>query len=485
MKISELLKNIDYECCGIDGDCDIPSLSMTVKDFSADCALIIPGAKIPSSAELEKNNIKCIICGEGSEIPSVGIPLVRVKNPRLALAYAYSNFYGIDYGKMKIFGVTGTNGKTSTATFLAEALSSLGKVGFIGTGKIRIGGESVEEEYYSMTTPDPPLLYKSLKRMEKEGCFAVVMEVSSHSLALSKVDPIPFDYGIMTNLSEEHMDFHETLENYYQTKMHLFSLCKTAVFNVDNSFARRAFREHEGRKISCGVLFKADVCAKVVEDQGFDGVSYIYHGKNFSFRARLKTPGIYNVYNSMLAIAAATDCGALPCKVKEAISSLSGIEGRYEIIKDEVTVIIDYAHTEAAFENILKSIKSAKGCRPLTVIFGAGGERDRSKRPKMAAVCEKYADKIIITQDNSRGEDPGEIIGDIIRGLKSKSYRISIDRRVAIREAILSAEVGEVIALIGKGAEKYNIDKSGYHRFDEKEIIDHALRERKRHANKA
>jgi UDP-N-acetylmuramoyl-L-alanyl-D-glutamate--2,6-diaminopimelate ligase len=210
------------------------------------------------------------------------------------------------------------------------------------------------------------------------------------------------------------MDFHESLEDYYLTKKRLFELAKVSVFNVDDGYGRRAYKECLGKKISVGALFRGDVYASGITDRGFEGIGYLYHGRNFSFRMNLKTPGIYNVYNSLLAIAVATDLGEAPCRVKEALASFSGIDGRYEIIKDEITVIIDYAHTTAAFECILKSIRSAIGNKTLTVIFGAGGERDRTKRPKMASVAEKFADKIIVTEDNSRGEAPMEIITDII-----------------------------------------------------------------------
>ena len=484
MKLCDILKDIEYSLINIDESEEILALSLTPENSDERTALILPGQK--QSANIKNKSFKacCVICSEDTELPD-GIPAVKVKNPRAAMAFAYSNFYSTNYSKMKIIGVTGTNGKTSTATFLEKALSGLGKIGFIGTGSIRIGGVAIQEEFYSMTTPDPPLLYKVLKRMENEDCFAVVMEVSSHALALSKVAPIRFDYGILTNLSPEHMDFHSDMEEYYLTKKKLFSSSKCGVFNIDEGYARRAFKECNTRKISVGALFRGDVYASGIIDRGFDGVSYLYHGQNFSFRMNLRTPGIYNVYNSLLAIAVATDMGAVPCKVKESLAAFVGIEGRYEIIKDEITVIIDYAHTVAAFESVLKSIKAASINRPLTVVFGAGGERDKTKRPKMAAAAEKYADKIIVTEDNSRGEEPMEIISDVIKGFREKSYRISIDRRRAIKEAILSASAGEVVAIIGKGAEKYNIDKRGYHRFDEKEIIELSLRERKKYANKA
>lgn len=475
MKLHQILNGLEYTVFGADDNPDIEDLSLELSECRESSLLIIPNSK--KHPKLDGGNIlPTILCDFDMEVPSY-FPTVRVKDARRAMAFAYSNFYEIDYSRLHIIGVSGTNGKTSTSLFIYSILRFAGiKAGFIGTGRIESDGEVISENNYSMTTPDPDLLYKSIKKMQLAACTAVIMEVSSHALTLGKVDPIPFKYGIMTNLSSEHMDFHKNMENYFQAKCKLFSLCSTGVFNIDDDYARRAYNERRARKISVGAVRQGDVYATDVEDMGFDGISYVYRTANFSFRAKLKTAGIYNVYNSMLAAVVCIDMGILPCVVRSAMKSIRALPGRFEIIKERITVIIDYAHTEGAFESVLKSIRSSKSSvQSLTVIFGAGGERDGKKRPRFAEIAEKYADRIIVTSDNSRNEDTKDIIADIIRGFKEKSYEICEDRRRAIYDTVLNSEDGSVIAIIGKGAEKYNIDKDGYHPFDEKEIVYSAL----------
>ncbi len=484
MRLSEILKNISYEPIGLTGDEEITHISTSVNECGKGGLLVVPNSLRTCSEDIVACDPLAVMCDGELSLPDC-IRQIRVKNARLATSYAFSNYYSVDYSRMKIIGVTGTNGKTSTAAFIEAALKSEGAiVGSIGTGRIAIDDEIVSGEDYSMTTPDPPILYRTLKQMELFGCEYVVMEVSSHALALFKVDPIPFEYGVMTNLAPEHLDFHRNTEEYYKAKKRLFSMCKTMIFNIDDGYCRRAYKEFSGRSITAGALFRGDVYASCVKNLGYEGVEYLFHGRNFTFKSRLKTPGIYNVYNSMLATALVTDAGITPCKVKGAISEILLIEGRFEIIKDEVTVIIDYAHTDSAFECVLKSISEAKGEGELIAVFGAGGERDKSKRPRMARVSEKYADRIIVTSDNSRGENPTDIIADIVRGFQKNSYKVTLDRETAIRDAIVSAKKGDTVAVIGKGREKYNIDKQGYHPFDEKAIIDAALKERKRNENK-
>jgi UDP-N-acetylmuramoyl-L-alanyl-D-glutamate--2,6-diaminopimelate ligase len=329
-----------------------------------------------------------------------------------------------------------------------------------------------------MTTPDPPLLYNSIKQMVEYGCEYIVMEVSSHALALSKLEPLKFDVAIFTNISPEHLDFHGDMNSYFAAKYSLLKKSKCVIINIDDEYGRKAQNEYEGKKITVGVLWRADVWASNVDDHGFDGISYTYHGDGFSFKMRMPIPGKYNVYNSMLAAAACIELGCKPCEVKEKLATFSGVEGRYEIINDKIMVIIDYAHTYFAFESFLASLSANKNGRRLTVVFGCGGNRDKAKRPLMAKVAEKYADRIILTADNSRKESTKDIISDIIRGFEKGSYEIKEDRTDAIRTAILESKDGEIVALIGKGPEKYNIDSLGYHYFSEKDIIFSALDER-------
>ena len=480
MKIKDLIFPDEYIFSEVGIEETVTEIVTDIKNIKEDTLLIIPNSKnLPNEISLDTLPI-AVICDVYATLPEE-FPKIVVENPRLALANAVFRFEQIDLSKMKLIAVTGTNGKTTTATFIKKMLDSEGyKSGFIGTGKIEIGDLNITPENYSMTTPDPTILYKTLKNMQENGCNAVVMEISSHALALGKVAPLIFDYAVFTNLSTEHMDFHNNIEQYYQEKNKLFSKTKTAVFNIDDSYAKRAYHECKVRKISVGVIENAEIKATDIENNGLLGVNYIYRWKKNHFRMKINIPGIFNVYNTLLAAAVCIDLGCRACIIKKAVEALSSIEGRYEIINDEITVIIDYAHTEYAYYNIMKELSKIKGKGSLSVIFGCGGERDKAKRPRIAAIIENFADKIIVTTDNSRAENPIEIINDIIRGFKVKKYEICEDRAAAITRSILSANVGDIVAIIGKGAEKYNIDKDGYHYFNEKEIVKAALALRKR-----
>lgn len=477
MKIRDLIDSDQIICSDIDTELSASRIEHNPMSCTADSLLVIPNAE--KAPKLIPTSPLATVCAEETVLPE-NIKAIRVKNPRSVIAKIYSRFSEIDYSCFKLIGVTGTNGKTSTATFIKHAFLSDGtKVGFIGTGTISIGEQIINDDFYSMTTPDPWMLYPMLKKMECAGCKVVVMEVSSHALELGKVDPLRFDIGIFTNLSMEHLDFHGDIEKYFTAKKKLFSLCDKAIINLDDYYGRKLIKELDCDKVTVGILWRGDAYVSNIQNRGFDGIEYLYHGRGYSFTMKLMAAGIYNIYNSMLAIAACTELGLKPCAVKRAISSLPTINGRYEIIKGDVTVIIDYAHTDTAMENILKNLIMAKSKdQRVTVVFGCGGERDRTKRARMAAVAEIYADNIVITSDNSRGESTDKIIADIVDGFTNNNYKIIKDRKTAITESIISADKNEIIAIIGKGAEKYNIDSTGYHKFDEREIINSALAQR-------
>lgn len=487
MKISDIIDLRECLYSNVAPETEFSDITTNPDDVTDSSLLIIPNsAKISHDKNLPQSPV-AIICDAPELFPNEA--MIIVENPRRTLAESLRRYHNIDFSKFKTIGITGTNGKTSTAAMIKRILTECGhKVGSIGTGSIEIDGNPINEKYYSMTTPDPELLYETLKKMEREGCTAVIMEVSSHALALEKVSAIPFDYGIFTNLGEDHLDFHGNKDRYFEAKLKLFSICKTAIFNIDDPYVRRALGlSRTERTINTGVIWRGDVYATDVENRGLDGISYMYHGKNFIFKMNLRLAGIYNVYNSLLASALAIDMGCKPCEVKKAVESIEEIHGRYEIIKGDVTAIIDYAHTPTAFEAILKELRALSENDELWVVFGCGGQRDREKRPQMAKIAEKYTKNIIVTSDNPRDEDKNIIFEDIKRGF-SEEHQIIENRKEAIKKAILSAKENSLIAIIGKGCEPYYIDKIGYHDYSERRVVEEALTERRmknKYANKA
>lgn len=480
MKLYELIlkhEAIEYNATG---DEIVTRVTADPDDSDAYTLLAITSEKSMEAYKKGRPPASALLCGKDSNVPC-DIPTVRVENPRLSAAYACSRLWGYKNGDMLMIGITGTNGKTSTARFLKAALEADGmNVGFIGTGAIESTSTRYSDAYYSMTTPDPWVLFPSLKKFKEEGCHAVVMEVSSHALALDKVAPIKFDFGVFTNLSPEHLDFHGDIEHYLDAKRRLPEQSKIAVYNIDDMHGRRLYEERRGEKISAGVLWDADIRATHIRRVS-GGLEYMYHGKDFTFTTHLSPVGMHNVYNSMLAAAVAIDAGVRPCIVKRAMGDIPCIDGRMEIIKDEITVIIDYAHTDSGLAALLQEITAMKKAdSKIHTVFGCGGKRDKEKRPRMAAVAEAYSDRITVTNDNPRSEDPDEIISDICRGFKSKDYKIIKDRADAIFDAVVNAAEGDVIALVGKGAERYLIDKDGYRDFDERSIVRDALGARKK-----
>ncbi len=410
------------------------------------------------------------------------IPVIEVKNARESYSIAYSNFCKIDYENLKFIGITGTNGKTTTATMLKAILENNGKkCGFIGTGKILSKNRLLSDKDYSMTSPDPEVLYPVIKEMERDECEFIIMEVSSHALALDKTSPIPFDVGIFTGLSSEHMDFHNNMDNYFLAKEKLISKAKCGIINIDDEKGLELYKKYREKSVGVSIKSVADVTAIDIKAEDFFGSRYIYKTNKFLTPISLNIPGIYNIYNSMLAVSAAIHLGTLPCKCKEGLKELSTIEGRFEKIVDSITVIIDYAHTPFALENLLKTVNHGKNTeQKIILVFGCGGERDKEKRPIMASVAEKYCDKIIVTQDNSRNESLFEIIRDITAGFKTQKYGIISNRAVAIRHAVESANDSDIVIIAGKGHERYILDTGGYKVFDEKAIITDALSKRRR-----
>lgn len=381
--------------------------------------------------------------------------------------------------RMKLIGVTGTNGKTTLATMIKEILASKGhRVGFIGTTGALIKGIPVETDGSTPTTPRVYELYKLFYEMAKAGCDCVVMEVSSFALEQNRIGPAMFRIGIFTNLTQDHLDYHGNMESYYEAKKKLFTdHCETAIINIDDQYGLRLYDEMKEKGlecISCSISGqKADITGSKIHFDGSATKFWITAGAK-SHPFNLHMMGSYNVLNAVQAIAAAIKLNFTITAISSAVANFSGVKGRCEFIPTgkDFLVICDYAHSPDALENMLPNIK--ENCKGrLICLFGCGGDRDRTKRPLMAKAAEKHADLLVITSDNPRNEDPEAIIDDIIEGLRfTKPYIRITDRKAAIRRAITIAEKGDIIVLAGKGHEDYQILKDNVHiHFDEREIV--------------
>ncbi len=379
--------------------------------------------------------------------------------------------------QLKLIGVTGTNGKTTSTTVIKYLLTKMGhKTGLIGTCQNEIGDEVLHTE---RTTPEPYDLFELFRNMVDKGCEYCVMEVSSQGLEQGRVDGCVFDTAVFTNLTQDHLDVHGSMENYYQAKKILFSLCRKAVINTDTDYGKRYFNEISCDKISFGEKdenadFTACDCAFSER-----GVSYTCKSSKGSFEVYFPMPGDFNISNSLGVIAAMEAMGFDGRECAELLKDFGGVRGRAEAVDTgrDFTVICDYAHTPDAVENILTAIKSgAKG--RVVALFGCGGNRDAGKRPLMAKAAAAHSDFMVITSDNPRNEDPDAIIEDILKGLEGcdTPYIRITDRREAIHWAVKNAQKDDVIVLCGKGHEDYQILAGGKKiHFDEREVVKEAL----------
>lgn len=415
--------------------------------------------------------------------------IICVENTRRAASLLYNSWYGVNDGDMKIIGVTGTNGKTSVTNILKKIFEADGKrCGLIGTlgcffGEERIASDS--DSMANMTTPDPRELFSALSEMKERGAEYVFIEVSSHALALSKVDSISFEAAAFTNLTRDHLDFHLTVENYLESKARLFSLCKRAIINIDDKNA-----EYIKNSAGCKEIYtvsaekEADYYAKEIVFYS-DGVKYrfVCNGGEVPISTRLS--GSFALFNTLMAAATADACGISHKAICDGLSDLSVIDGRMERVEleaSDLTFIIDYAHTPDALEKLLLIVRELRrDDERIVLLFGCGGDRDRGKRKEMAQIASRLSDFIIVTSDNSRSEPQERIIRDILWGIdKEKEFVTVKDRRRAIEYAVFNSRPRDIIILAGKGHERYEIDATGKHPFDERKIIKEAYRELKK-----
>lgn len=379
--------------------------------------------------------------------------------------------------KIKIIGVTGTNGKTTITNVIKNILMSYGiKTGLIGTIRNEIGNEPVHTDN---TTPMAFDYMQLLDKMVKADCKYAVMEVSSFGLVQNRIGPTHFNIGVFTNLTQDHLDYHKTMENYYQAKKMMFDECDFALVNIDDDYGKRLLSEICCPKASYGSSQEADYYSDAAKIKA-DGTSFWYCFDGKSKLVNMKMTGMFNVSNVTAAITVCMKAGIPLEHILETIADYNGVKGRCEIIPTgrDFTVICDYAHTPDAIENILQSVKQYTEGR-LICLFGCGGNRDAKKRPLMAKAAAKYADRLIITSDNPRDEIPEAIIDDILAGLKDSRipFDVVVDRTEAIYHSLKIARKGDIIVLAGKGHEDYQVLPGNEHiHFDEREIVSEGLK---------
>ena len=478
MKLSDLLKNIVTISITGDAECDIKGVnidSRKVADghlFIAMRGTQVDGHKfIPKAEEL---GAAAILCEQLPEETKQGVTYVQVADTEDVVGQVATTFYGNPTSKLKLVGVTGTNGKTTIATLLYNMFRKMGhKCGLLSTVCNYVEGEAYPTDH---TTPDPIELNELLGKMVDAGCEYAFMECSSHAIAQKRIGGLTFAGGIFTNLTRDHLDYHKTLENYRDAKKKFFDDMPKNAFAITNADDKNGMVMVQNTKATVktySIRTMADFHAKIIECH-FEGMYLEVNGKEVG----VQFIGKFNVSNLLAVYGAAVMLGKEPEDILVTLSTLKSVAGRLEPIRSEegVTALVDYAHTPDALENVLNAIhevmEGKKG--KIITVCGAGGNRDKGKRPLMAQEAVKQSDRVIITSDNPRFEEPQDIINDMLAGLNAqqlKSVISIVDRREAIKTAVMMAEKGDVILIAGKGHEDYQDVKGTKHHFDDREEV--------------
>lgn len=427
---------------------------------------------------------------------STALPVIYTTNTQIALAKIANVFFGDPSKKIRITGVTGTNGKTTTTHLIQHIFEKHNiKTAIIGTLGTR---ESTSSKYYDAkhTTPQSPELQNTLSELLEKGFKNIAMEVSSHALSLNRVYETNFAGGVFTNLTQDHLDFHHTMEEYFKAKRILFEILNTsthknkfAIINKDDSYFLKftEILKSDIKLITYGIKNDSDFQAKDIE-YSFDGANFTLITPDGNFKVKSKLNGQFNIYNVLASICTAYHEGIPLEKITEYLKEAKEVEGRFQIISDSDSpiCIVDYAHTPDGLENILKAARLMVKNGKLISVFGCGGDRDPTKRPKMGKISEELADITVITSDNPRSEEPNQIISDILSGINNTSnITVEADRKKAIELAINKANKNDIIVIAGKGHEDYQILKTKTIHFDDREEVKEALKLRKTSLNKA
>lgn len=472
MRLSELLDKRylnginDIEITGVAYDSrsvEAGNVFVCIKGFSTDGHLY--------AASAAERGAAVIVAEDKIDVP---VPVVYVKNSRKVIAQMAARFYHNPSGNFALIGVTGTNGKTTITYLLKSILEAAGKrVGVIGTNQNIIGDKVLVTQSTTPTTPNALELQKLFSEMAANGAEYVVMEVSSHALELDRVHGCAFDVGVFTNLTQDHLDFHKTMENYLNAKAKLFGMCERGVVNFDDAGGREIVSRHPCAMMKVGIGDNCDLTAKDIHitARGSD-FTVIYQGQEYP--VHIAIPGKFSVYNAICAMGAAIALDIPIETARKGLADAQGVIGRAEVVPTDTpyTVIIDYAHTPDGLENILETVREfAKG--RVIVLFGCGGDRDRTKRPIMGEIAGRLADFTVITSDNPRTEEPGKITREIEEGMKrtAGAFIMIENRREAIGYALDHAQPEDVIVLAGKGQETYQIIGQEKVDFDERVVV--------------
>lgn len=455
MNLENLIKNLEAKVIG-ETNLDILDITYNSKKvkkgslFVCLCGENSDGHDFAKDAE--RNGAAAILCEKQVQ---VNIPQIVVSSTRKALSKVFSCFYDNPQNKLKIIGLTGTNGKTTTSFLIKSILEESGKkVGLIGTQGAFIGKQFFQT---GLTTPDPQLLFKLLKQMVDFGVEYVVMEVSAHALALDKTEGIVFEVGVLTNLTQDHLDFFKTMENYKRAKFKLFegNKIKSAVLNFDDEFGSKLAETITVPFLSYSLNNPSDVfAAKIGNKNGKN--KFIVNILDNVFDVESNLIGEFNIYNSLAAASVAAMLGCSTKQIKNGLEKLLGVEGRLNRfnLSNGVVAFIDFAHTPDGIEQALNAIRELKFKQIITV-FGCSGNRDKDKRHKMGQIAEKLSDYVVLTTDNPRFENPELILDDIEIGMEKTAHTRFVSREQAIEFALTLAKKGDCVAILGKGAETY------------------------------
>ena len=475
MKLQELMNGISFECiCGdmtqeidhIIYDSRIKTKSglfIAIEGFTTDGHNFIKTAI--------ENGAKAVLVQKEITCDTQGITILKTVDTRSAMAHIANNAYGNPSEKFELVGVTGTNGKTSITFLLGQILEAYHKkIGIIGTIENRIGDCILKAE---RTTPESVDLQALFQKMVESQVDCTLMEVSSHALDLHRVDGSNFEIGIFTNLTQDHLDFHHTMENYAYAKAKLFTKCKTGIINKDSDYVDLICEGATCKLLTYGIDHEADYHATNIHIHA-GGVEYTLKSPQGTFEIQVPIPGKFTVYNTLAVIAAAVNLNIPMEHIMTTLKNVKGVPGRVQSFTSVqgYSVLVDYAHTPDGLENVLQTIKEfVKGS--VITVFGCGGDRDRTKRPIMGAIAAKYSDEVIITSDNPRTEDPLQILDEVEAGVKDNGvdYMKIEDRKEAIITALRKAQKDDVVLIAGKGHENYQILKDRIIHFDDSEVV--------------